>query len=210
MSLHEEEKRMWRLQNRLFTGAGAGAGVKESQDFKTEVLERGVPAKREITFETELFGSKTFLIYVEPVFSNAGDTIGVNYMGMDVTDQARPQLARCKNQYLPFQKKKGEGTRSCSFCYIICEKERSLSSLVVCTPRVSTQTAMTGRRSKAIARKASSVRSSSFPTEKPVKKEEDSVEDHPEGLSSPETLTKLTQNIRGNNASKTNAGNHVS
>ncbi|CAL5421837.1 unnamed protein product [Camellia sinensis] len=64
-----------------------GAGVKESQDFKREVLERGLPAKREITFETELFGSKTFLIYVEPVFSKAGDTIGVNYMGMDVTDQ---------------------------------------------------------------------------------------------------------------------------
>lgn len=64
-----------------------GAGVKESQEFKKEVLERGLPAKREITFETELFGSKTFLIYVEPVFSKAGDTIGVNYMGMDVTDQ---------------------------------------------------------------------------------------------------------------------------
>ncbi|XP_073275593.1 histidine kinase 5-like [Primulina huaijiensis] len=67
----------------------SGAGVKESQDFKREVLERGLPAKREITFETELFGSKTFLIYVEPVFSKAGDTIGVNYMGMEVTDQVR-------------------------------------------------------------------------------------------------------------------------
>ena len=64
-----------------------GSGVKESQDFKREVLERGLPAKREITFETELFGSKTFLIYVEPVFSKAGETIGVNYMGMEVTDQ---------------------------------------------------------------------------------------------------------------------------
>ena len=64
-----------------------GGGVKESQDFKGEVLERGLPAKREITFETELFGAKTFLIYVYPVFSKAGDTIGVNYMGMDVTDQ---------------------------------------------------------------------------------------------------------------------------
>lgn len=66
----------------------SGSGVKESQDFKKEVLERGLPAKREITFETELFGSKTFLIYVEPVFSKAGETIGVNYMGMEVTDQA--------------------------------------------------------------------------------------------------------------------------
>ncbi|GFP95733.1 histidine kinase 5 [Phtheirospermum japonicum] len=30
-------------------------GVKEPQDFKWEVLERGLPAKREITFKTELF-----------------------------------------------------------------------------------------------------------------------------------------------------------
>lgn len=65
----------------------SGAGVKESQDFKREVMERGVPAKREITFDTQLFGSKTFLIHVEPVFSKSGETIGVNYMGMDVTDQ---------------------------------------------------------------------------------------------------------------------------
>ena len=61
--------------------------MKESQDFKKEVLDKGLPAKREITFETELFGSKTFLIYVEPVFSKSGETIGINYMGMDVTDQ---------------------------------------------------------------------------------------------------------------------------
>jgi len=61
--------------------------VKESQDFKREVMEKGVPAKKEITFETELFGFKTFLIYVEPVFSKAGETIGVNYMGMEITDQ---------------------------------------------------------------------------------------------------------------------------
>ncbi|XP_022874358.1 histidine kinase 5-like [Olea europaea var. sylvestris] len=67
----------------------SGSGVKESQDFKREVLERGLPAKREITFETELFGSKTFLIYVEPVFSKTGETIGVNFMGMEITDQVR-------------------------------------------------------------------------------------------------------------------------
>ncbi|CAK9174733.1 unnamed protein product [Ilex paraguariensis] len=73
-----------------------GAGVKESQDFKREVLERGSPAKREITFETELFGSKTFLIYVEPVFSKAGDKIGVNYMGMEVTDQVRKREKMAK------------------------------------------------------------------------------------------------------------------
>lgn len=61
--------------------------MKENQEFKREVMERGLAAKREITFETDLFGSKTFLIYVEPVFNKAGETIGVNYMGMDITDQ---------------------------------------------------------------------------------------------------------------------------
>ncbi|KAL8195685.1 hypothetical protein R6Q57_025438 [Mikania cordata] len=66
-----------------------GGGVKEPQNFKREVLEKGLPGKREITFETELFGAKTFLIYVEPVFSKAGETIGVNYMGMEITDQVR-------------------------------------------------------------------------------------------------------------------------
>ncbi|KAL8536841.1 hypothetical protein ACS0TY_012133 [Phlomoides rotata] len=73
-----------------------GGGIKESQDFKKEVLERGLPAKREITFETELFGSKTFLIYVEPVFSKAGETLGVNYMGMEVTDQVRKREKMAK------------------------------------------------------------------------------------------------------------------
>ncbi|KAM5565328.1 histidine kinase 5 [Rosa sericea] len=74
----------------------SGAGVKESQDFKREVLEKGIPAKREITFETELFGSKTFLIYVEPVFSKAGETIGINYMGMEVSDQVRKREKMAK------------------------------------------------------------------------------------------------------------------
>lgn len=64
-------------------------GVEEYEAFKREVLQRGIPAKREITFQTKLFGSKTFLVYVEPVFSKAGDTIGINYIGMDVIDQVR-------------------------------------------------------------------------------------------------------------------------
>lgn len=77
-------------------------------------------------------------------------------------------------------------------------KERSLSSLVVSTPRVSTQTAMTGRRSKVTARKK--LRGSNFIIEKPVKKEEDSVEDHPESSSSRETLNKFTQNLKQNSS----------
>ncbi|XP_022758346.1 E3 ubiquitin protein ligase DRIP2-like isoform X2 [Durio zibethinus] len=75
-------------------------------------------------------------------------------------------------------------------------KERSLSSLVVNAPKVSTQTTMTGRRTKAVARKAGALRSSSFSVEKPVKREDDSMEDHQESPSSPETLNKFTQNKR--------------
>ncbi|KAK6120048.1 hypothetical protein DH2020_046178 [Rehmannia glutinosa] len=75
-------------------------------------------------------------------------------------------------------------------------KERSLSSLVVSTPRVSTHIGMTGRRSKSVARKAS--KGSSFTIEKPVM---NSVEDHPESPSSPEMLNKFTQNNRQNSAS---------
>ncbi|KAH7523907.1 hypothetical protein FEM48_Zijuj06G0061900 [Ziziphus jujuba var. spinosa] len=88
----QEEDIIGRTDVEIFTGAG----VKESQDFKKEVLEKGLPAKREITFETELFGSKTFLIYVEPVFSKSGETIGINYMGMDVTDQVRKREKMAK------------------------------------------------------------------------------------------------------------------
>ncbi|XP_016513876.2 E3 ubiquitin protein ligase DRIP2-like isoform X2 [Nicotiana tabacum] len=79
-------------------------------------------------------------------------------------------------------------------------KERSLSSLVVSTPRVSTQTGTTGRRSKSVARKA--LRGSTFSVEKPIKKEEKiSGEDQLDSSSSPETLTKFTQNIRQNSSS---------
>lgn len=73
-------------------------------------------------------------------------------------------------------------------------KERSLSSLVVSTPRVSTQATMTGKRSRAVARKASALQGSRFSIEKSIKKEGDSVEDHPESSSSPETSNKFLQN----------------
>uniref|UniRef100_A0A7N0TCI7 histidine kinase n=1 Tax=Kalanchoe fedtschenkoi TaxID=63787 RepID=A0A7N0TCI7_KALFE len=88
----KEEDIIGKTDVEIFTGGG----VKESQEFKKEVLDRGIPAKREITFDTPLFGSKTFLIYVEPVFSKAGETIGVNYMGMDVTDQVRKREKMAK------------------------------------------------------------------------------------------------------------------
>lgn len=102
----QEEDIIGRTDVEIFSGAG----VKESQDFKKEVLEKGLPAKREIQFDTELFGLKTFLIYVEPVFSKAGETIGINYMGMDITDQVkkREKMAKLREEIAVQKAKESE------------------------------------------------------------------------------------------------------
>lgn len=73
-------------------------------------------------------------------------------------------------------------------------KERSLSSLVVNTPRVSMQAGVTGRRTRAGVRKGSASRGASSANEETPKKDEDSIEDHLDGSSSPETLNKIIQN----------------
>ncbi|XXG43577.1 hypothetical protein AAC387_Pa01g3572 [Persea americana] len=70
-------------------------------------------------------------------------------------------------------------------------KERSLSSLVINTPRVSSQTGLTGRRTKTVARR--SLRGPSFSLKKPIKKEDDTTEDHLDSSSSRETLNKIVQ-----------------
>lgn len=76
-------------------------------------------------------------------------------------------------------------------------KERSLSSLVVSTPRVSPQTtALTGKRSKVPPRKKQ--RGSSFSVDKSVKKEDESMEDHQDSSSSREISNKFTKNLRQN------------
>ncbi|XP_010414246.1 PREDICTED: E3 ubiquitin protein ligase DRIP2-like isoform X3 [Camelina sativa] len=73
-------------------------------------------------------------------------------------------------------------------------KERSISSLVVNTPRVSAQAGTTGKRTKTATRK--DVRGSGSFTKRAVKKEEEFGDDNTESASSPETLKKFTQNKR--------------
>ncbi|BFG37165.1 hypothetical protein CerSpe_234390 [Prunus speciosa] len=72
-------------------------------------------------------------------------------------------------------------------------KERSLSSLVVSTPKVPMQTGLTGRRSRALTRKAAALRGCSFSAEEPVKRD-DSTEDHPMSSSSTESLDRGARN----------------
>ena len=75
-------------------------------------------------------------------------------------------------------------------------KERSISSLVVNTPRLSAQTGTTGKRTaKSLMRKDARGSSGSF-TKRTVKKEEEIGDDHTESGSSPETLKDFTQSKR--------------
>ncbi|KAF2565417.1 hypothetical protein F2Q68_00027726 [Brassica cretica] len=78
-------------------------------------------------------------------------------------------------------------------------KERSISSLVVNTPRLSAQTGTTGKRTtKSLMRK--DARGSGSFTKRAVKKEED----HTESASSPETLKKFTQKKRQSSYAEAN------
>uniref|UniRef100_A0A0E0HUE6 Probable histidine kinase 1 n=1 Tax=Oryza nivara TaxID=4536 RepID=A0A0E0HUE6_ORYNI len=65
----------------------SGEGIEEMNNVKKEVMASGKATKREFVFNTPLFGAKTFVTYIEPVFSKSGETIGVNYVAMDITDQ---------------------------------------------------------------------------------------------------------------------------
>ncbi|KAM3389966.1 hypothetical protein ACQJBY_011868 [Aegilops geniculata] len=67
----------------------SGEGIDEMNKVKREVMAKGIPTKREFVFDTPLFGPKTFVVYIEPVFSKSGETIGVNYVAMDITDQVK-------------------------------------------------------------------------------------------------------------------------
>ncbi|KAK1613443.1 hypothetical protein QYE76_037116 [Lolium multiflorum] len=67
----------------------AGEGIDEMNNVKREVMEKGIATKREFVLNTPLFGAKTFVVYIEPVFSKSGETIGVNYVAMDITDQVK-------------------------------------------------------------------------------------------------------------------------
>lgn len=120
-------------------------------------------------------------------------------LGCVPLEKLRPDhnLQDVRAKIFPFKRRKVKVPETVlSVTLPVRRKERSLSSLVVSTPRVSTQATMTGRRTKSVARRSAALRGSSFTIEKPIKKEEVSVGDCPESSSSPETRNKFTQNVR--------------
>ncbi|GAB4836009.1 hypothetical protein Ancab_000927 [Ancistrocladus abbreviatus] len=117
-------------------------------------------------------------------------------LGAVPVDKLRPDhsLQYTRAKIFPLKRRKVEALEAVpSSSPPAKRKERSLSSLVVSTPRVPIQTGVTGRRTRAGVRKAAPLRGSSPATEEPPKKDNDSLGDHPQGSSSPETLNKIIQ-----------------
>ncbi|KAL6210640.1 hypothetical protein ACLB2K_015872 [Fragaria x ananassa] len=97
----------------------------------------------------------------------------------------------------PSKKRKVNEPESTPSAFPARRKERSLSSLVVSTPRVSsTQATMTGKRTKAVARKASTLQGSSLLVERSANNEDESAEDHADSQSSTEASNKSGENTR--------------
>ncbi|KAM0936639.1 putative transcription factor C2H2 family [Dioscorea sansibarensis] len=86
-------------------------------------------------------------------------------------------------------------------------KERSISSLVVNTPRIAAQSALTGKRTKTVGRRAATLSAPSPPINECAKKEND---DLMEDSGSLETLGKIIQNKKQgtSNAEPSNFASH--
>ncbi|CAM6126831.1 unnamed protein product [Calypogeia fissa] len=65
-----------------------GRGVEECMEMKREVIRTGRHMQREFEFQADLFGSKTFLVTVQSVFSKSGETLGINYISVDISEEA--------------------------------------------------------------------------------------------------------------------------
>ncbi|KAG8663348.1 hypothetical protein MANES_01G201200v8 [Manihot esculenta] len=125
-------------------------------------------------------------------------------LGCVPLEKLRPDhnLQDVRAKIFPFKRRKVEAPEVIpSVVLPVRRKERSLSSLVVCTPKVSTQVTTTRRRTKPVPRKATASRVSSFPIEKLIKKKEDAAKDCLENSSSPETINKFNQHLRQNSSS---------
>ncbi|PSS19068.1 E3 ubiquitin protein like [Actinidia chinensis var. chinensis] len=120
-------------------------------------------------------------------------------LGCIPVEKLRPDhnLQDIRAKIFPFRRRKIKSPDVApSISLPVKRKERSLSSLVVSTPKVSMQTGLTGRRTKSFARKSAPGRGSSFFIEEPIKKEEVLTEEYPESSSPPQTLNKISQDKR--------------
>uniref|UniRef100_A0A6V7QRB6 RING-type domain-containing protein n=1 Tax=Ananas comosus var. bracteatus TaxID=296719 RepID=A0A6V7QRB6_ANACO len=123
-------------------------------------------------------------------------------LGCLPVEKLRPDhnLQDIRAKIFPFKRRKINATEVPSITLPVRRKERSLSSLVISTPRVAAQTSLTGRRTKA-ARRASASSRGIGSTANESAKEANNVEDRDESkkINTSETLMKMAQNKKQNN-----------
>ncbi|XP_004302060.1 PREDICTED: E3 ubiquitin protein ligase DRIP2-like [Fragaria vesca subsp. vesca] len=113
-------------------------------------------------------------------------------LGCMPVEKLRPDhnLQDIRAKIFPLKRRKINAPESPSVTLPVKRKERSLSSLVVSTRKVPVQAGLTGKRSRALTRKAAALRECSFSVEG-TSKREDSSEDHPRSSSSPDAQDKM-------------------
>ncbi|XP_020590089.1 E3 ubiquitin protein ligase DRIP2-like isoform X2 [Phalaenopsis equestris] len=118
-------------------------------------------------------------------------------LGCVPEEKLRPDhtLEDVRTKIFPYKRKKANGSEvPPSITLPVRRKERSLSSLVVNTPRMGAQTSLTGRRTKAGTRRTSALRGVSPVIDKPKKKE--CSNDDPANSSSMEASNKMSHSRR--------------
>uniref|UniRef100_A0A0E0KGJ5 RING-type domain-containing protein n=1 Tax=Oryza punctata TaxID=4537 RepID=A0A0E0KGJ5_ORYPU len=123
--------------------------------------------------------------------------------------RADHNLQDVRSKIFPFKRKKIRADEVAAPVLLPSKrKERSISSLVVDTPIV-TPTGLTGRRTRAVTRKAAALRGLGLGTDDPVKKEIDNGEKHALNSSLPTNSGKVPQ-IRRQMSSNAEASKHSS
>ncbi|KAK9732832.1 hypothetical protein RND81_04G025600 [Saponaria officinalis] len=126
-------------------------------------------------------------------------------LGCIPQDKLRPDnnLQDIRAKIFPFRRRKVEALDIAPTVLPPAKrKERSLSSLVVSSPRVSLQSGVTGRRMRVVFKKDSATRGTSPANEETPKKDDDLVERCMADSSSPETLNKIVQNKKQGSSAK--------
>ncbi|KAL9235116.1 hypothetical protein vseg_009909 [Gypsophila vaccaria] len=126
-------------------------------------------------------------------------------LGCIPEDKLRPDnnLQDIRAKIFPYKRRKVEAIEIASTISPPTKrKKRSLSSLVVSSPRVSVQGGVTARRTRAGARKSSATRGTSPANEETPKKDDDLTVACMDDSSSPETLNKIVQNKKQGSSTK--------
>ncbi|CAL9169771.1 E3 ubiquitin protein ligase DRIP2-like [Musa acuminata AAA Group] len=129
-------------------------------------------------------------------------------LGCVPVEKLRPDhnLQDLRAKIFPFKRRKVEAPENFPLLSLpVRRKERSLSSLVVNTPRLATQTALTGRQTRAVARRAAILRGQSPGTHDSVKREDEYVDRLTENSGNPSKSAVSRRQSASNAESSSNA-----